>query len=430
MANKIIIGILVFLVIILGGSGYYSYTLAQQVDYLSEQLTVYQQEQARRISAVSSELADLRRETLVRFDSLGDEIRETVIEIGTLKDELKSEIGNTTARIDILEGEIDSTLGRIATLEDEIGDISAALPKSVMNASEVYQKVSQATVRVSNGETLIGSGFIFDTDSHVITAHHVIENMSTIYVVLPDGRLSKASVVGSCERSDVAVLTLRDRLVVEPLTLADSALVSIGEPVATIGNPFDMTETLTTGVVSHTGRYINVDYESGTRAVANLIQFDAPANPGNSGCPLVNSAGDVIGLVIARILAERGDGINYAVSSNKVSRVAAALIAHGSYDYPRLGLLITNLTPQMAEMRGLETTSGALVVEVSPDSPAEVAGVKVDDIVISMDGVNIRDVAGAISYLGGHKSPGDIAILGLIRGDARLELSLTVGKLT
>jgi len=299
-----------------------------------------------------------------------------------------------------------------------------------MNASEVYQRVSQATVRVSNGETLIGSGFIFDTDSHVITAHHVIENMSTIYVVLPDGRLSRASVVGSCERSDVAVLTLQDRLVVEPLTLADSALVSIGEPVATIGNPFDMTETLTTGVVSHTGRYINVDYESGTRAVANLIQFYAPANPGNSGCPLVNSAGDVIGLVIARVLAERGDGINYAVSSNKISRVVAALIAHGSYDYPRLGLLITNLTPQMAEMRGLETTSGALVVEVSPDSPAEVAGVKFDDIVISMDGVNIRDVAGTISYLGGHKSPGDTAILGLMRGGARLELSLTVGKQT
>jgi len=361
MANKIIIGILVFLVIILGGSGYYSYTLAQQVDYLSEQLTVYQQEQARRISSVSSELADLRRETLAKFNSLEDEIGETTIEIGTLKDELKNEMGKTTARIDTLEREIDSTLGRIDTLEDEMGDISAALPKSVMNASEVYQRVSQATVRVSNGETLIGSGFIFDTDSHVITAHHVIENMSTIYVVLPDGRLSRASVVGSCERSDVAVLTLQDRLVVEPLTLADSALVSIGEPVATIGNPFDMTETLTTGVVSHTGRYINVDYESGTRAVANLIQFDAPANPGNSGCPLVNSAGDVIGLVIARILAERGDGINYAVSSNKISRVAAALIAHGSYDYPRLGLLITNLTPQMAEMRGLETTSGALV---------------------------------------------------------------------
>ena len=428
MANKVIIGILVFLVLIMGGFGYYSYTLNQQVNYLSQQLTVYQREQIERIGAVSNELAGLRRETLVKFDSLKGEIDKTNTEIGNLKDELKNEIGNTTERFDALESEINKTLGRISDLEEDIGEIADKLPESVMNASEVYQKVSQTTVRVSDGEAIIGSGFIFDAESHVITAHHVIENLSTIYVVLADGRHAKASVTGSCERSDVAVLTLQDKLLVDPLTLADSDQVSIGEPVATIGNPFDMTETLTTGVVSQTDRYISIDYNAGTRAVANLIQFDAPANPGNSGCPLVNSSGEVIGMVIARIGATTGDGINYAVSSNKVGRVAKSLIAQGSYDYPRLGLIITNITPQMAEDEGLETTSGVLVIAIELNSPAEAAGVAADDIIASIDGVTIRDTAGAISYLGEHKSPGDIAELGLIRDGASMELPVTVGK--
>ncbi|MBA7671794.1 Serine protease Do-like HtrA [subsurface metagenome] len=300
----------------------------------------------------------------------------------------------------------------------------------MIDASEVYQRVSQATVRISNGERTIGSGFIFDNEAHVLTASHVVEDLSQIYVVLPDGRISTATSTGSCLFSDVAVLTLEDELIVEPIMLADSASVRIGEPVAAIGNPLDLTETLTTGIVSQTNRYAEIDYDSQTRWVTNLIQFDAAVNAGNSGCPLVNAEGEVIGVVIARIEPDEGDGIYYAVSSNKVKRVAASLIAQGSFDYPWLGVVITDLTPQIVQTKALETANGVLVTEIAANSPAEAAGIEAEDIIVAIDGVTIRDVATLTSYLGEHKSPGETATITLIRDTTELELSLEIGKRT
>ncbi|GAI50687.1 unnamed protein product, partial [marine sediment metagenome] len=120
--------------------------------------------------------------------------------------------------------------------------------------------------------------------------------------------------------------------------------------------------------------------------MANLIQFDAAVNFGNSGCPLLNSEGEVIGMVIARIEPNEGDGIYYAVSSNKLKRVTASLIAQGSFDYPWIGVGIANLTPQMVQTRALETTNGILVGEILAESPASAAGIEVDDIIMAFDG--------------------------------------------
>jgi len=177
--------------------------------------------------------------------------------------------------------------------------VAAQFPQSLINANEVYQRVRQAIVRVSDGERTVGSGFIID--AHVVTAHHVTENLSTIYIILPDGSISPATITGSCQYSDIAVLTLEDELVIESLVLADSASVKIGEPVVTIGNPFDLTETLTSGIVSQTNRFVDIEFDQQGRWMANLIQFDAAVNSGNSGSPLLNSEGEVIGMVIARV---------------------------------------------------------------------------------------------------------------------------------
>ncbi|TET68122.1 MAG: PDZ domain-containing protein [Dehalococcoidia bacterium] len=425
MVNRVIIGILVFLVILYGGLGYYAYTLNQQFNSLSEQLTAFQAEQANRIDAVSDELNALSVETLTRVSYLGGKIDENLTQIATLKGELDGSL----TKIGTLEDRLGGTLAKIDILEGEIRDIPE-LPQTVLDASEVYQRVSQATVRISNGERTIGSGFIFDNEAHVLTASHVVENLSQIYVVLPDGRISTATSTGSCLFSDVAVLTLEDELIVEPIMLADSASVRIGEPVAAIGNPLNLTETLTTGIVSQTNRYAEIDYDSQTRWVTNLIQFDAAVNAGNSGCPLVNAEGEVIGVVIARIEPDEGDGIYYAVSSNKVKRVAASLIAQGSFDYPWLGVVITDLTPQIVQTKALETANGVLVTEIAANSPAEAAGIEAEDIIVAIDGVTIRDVATLTSYLGEHKSPGEIATITLIRDTTELELSLEIGKRT
>lgn len=425
MTNKVIIGILVFLVILSGGLGYYAYALNQQFNSLNEQLTAFQAEQANRIDAVSDELNTLSVETLTRVSYLGGKIDENLAQIDTLEDEMDGSL----TKIGTLEDRLGGTLAKIDILEGEIRDIPE-LPQTVLDASEVYQRVSQATVRISNGERTIGSGFIFDNEAHVLTASHVVENLSQIYVVLPDGRISTATNTGSCLFSDVAVLTLEDELIVEPIMLADSASVRIGEPVAAIGNPLDLTETLTTGIVSQVNRFAEIDYDSQTRWVTNLIQFDAAVNAGNSGCPLVNAEGEVIGVVIARIEPDEGDGIYYAVSSNKVKRVAASLIAQGSFDYPWLGVVIIDLTPQIVQTKALETANGVLVTEIAANSPAEAAGIEAEDIIVAIDGVTIRDVATLTSYLGEHKSPGEIATITLIRDTTELELSLEIGKRT
>lgn len=425
MTHKVIIGILVFLAIFSGSLGYYSYTLNQQIGYLNEKLIVFQEEQVTWVAAVSGALTNLRGETLTQVGNLKDGIDKTLTKINSIEDE----IDGTQTRIVTLEDKTDETLDKIDALTAKISDATGELTQSVINASEVYQKVSLATVMISNGETTIGSGFIFDNHGHVVTAQHVVDNLSTIYVVLPDGRLSEAISTGSCQISDVAVLRLEDELDgVEPSALADSAKVRIGEPVAVIGTPFDLTGTLTTGIVSQIDRFAEIQYDAQSRRVPNLIQFDAAVNYGNSGGPLFNSEGEIIGLVIARVNPNDGDGIYYAVSANKVKRVVDELIIYGSFDYPWIGVTVSNLTPQAAQTRDLETTNGALVGGINPDGPAEVAGIKVDDIIVAIDGVNIRDVAGLTSYLGEYKSPGEAATITLIRGNSEMELSLEIGK--
>ncbi len=430
MANKVIIGILVFLVIISGGFGYYFYGLNQQVDSLSGQLVALQAEQASRIDAVNDELAAFRGETLTSVDNLKGGIDETLTRIAGLGDE----IGRTTDRVNTLEEELEGSIAEIGNLKSEAGETLSRIGSlenkvsPVMNASEVYQQVNQSTVRISNGESTIGSGFIFDDESRVVTAHHVIENLTSIYVIFPDGRVSKATLVGSSATSDVAVLALQDTLITEALTLADSDQVTVGQPAVAIGNPFDLPGTVTAGIVSQMGRFTKIESDSQVRWVANLIQFDAPANPGNSGCPLFNSEGEVIGMVIARIDPFEGDGIYYAVSSNKIKRVADSIIAQGFFDYPWLGVSIANITPRIAQDLSLDTTNGALVVGIISNSPAITSGIKADDIIVAIDGVMISDIADLTSYLGEHKNPDETATLELIRGDSQIELTLEIGS--
>jgi len=420
MTNKVLIGILVFLVILSGALGTYSYLLTGEIETLGEQLTVFQ-----------DEFAAFEGESITRLGVLEEGINSTLARIGTLEDELS----DMPARIGTLEDELSGTQNRIGTLEDglsdtltRIGTLAGEITESGINTISIYQGVSQAVVRISNGYDVVGSGFIIDADAHVVTAYHVVEPLSKIDIILPDGSFSAATIIGSCKYSDIAVLKLKEPPVIAPLTLADSDTVRVGEPVVTIGNPFTLTESLTAGIVSQINVLADIEYAKETRGVANLIQFDAAVNFGNSGCPLLDSEGEVIGLVIARVNPQEGDGIYYAVSSNKLKRVATSLIDQGTFDYPWLGVLITNVTPQVAQTRELETIRGVLLVEVSADSPAEAAGIEVDDIIVTIDGMAVGDTADFVSYLGENTSPDDIVKLSLIRDSAKQELSLKIGK--
>lgn len=382
MFNKLIIGILVFLLVLTGILGAYAFNLVGEIDALSQQLTVSQEQQAAQISALSDELATFRGETIARIDAL----------------------------------------------DDELGSVTTGLEQSVINAGKLYQEVSKGIVRISDGEKVVGSGFVFNAAGHVVTPQHVVEGQAQIDVILHDGSISAATIIGSCEHSDVAVLTLEHELAVEAIALADSTTVRVGEPVVVIGSPLDLPGTITSGIVSQTHRFVEVGYDSKTRWVANLIQFDAAVNFGNSGGPLLNSKGEVIGMVIARVDPKLGDGVYYAVSSNKVKRVALSIIDRGSFDYPWLGVEIVNLTPETVRTRNLETVNGVLVERTTADSPAEAAGIKANDVMVAIDGRTVRQKADLTCYLGEYKSPDEVVTLALIRDGAKLELSLKLGK--
>ncbi len=412
--NKVIVAILIVLVIISGGLGYYSYTLNQQMyalsDSLNQQLFDLQVEQANQTAEIDQEFATVRAEMTAQTGNAESKIDETRNEISAL------------------QGQIAGTGDRIDSLESKIGSATAQVSELVIDGSEVYKKVAGAAVRISDGNVTIGSGFIFDNDSHVVTAQHVVERLTTVYVTTPDGQVSRASKVSGSTYSDVAVLTLEKKFNIEPPPIVDSSKVQVGDPVAAIGNPFDLNETLTTGIISGLNRFGRIDYDSQSRWIANLIQFDAAVNFGNSGGMLVNSRGEVIGLVVARVNPDEGDGVNWAVSSNKMKKVAAALIANGNYDYPWLGVEITDLSARTVLNRGLQSASGVLIERPGTGSPAETAGLKAGDVIIAVDDAAVKDVGEFTSYLGENKSPGDKLRLTVVRGSSQIEVTVDIGK--
>jgi S1-C subfamily serine protease len=419
MANKVVIGILVLLVIITGGIGYYSYTLNVQVDSLSERLATFEAGQTARITDISNELTDLETTTQSSIGSLKGQVEGAVNKIGSLE----TGLGKAESRIARVAEGVDNISSQVGSLDERISAAEGRISGAVLDANKVYEKVSRATVRVTNGTNTIGSGFIMDADGHVITAYHVINGLSQIFVIMDDGRVSRASVTGFSQFSDVAVLKLEENPSIEPPALADSSKIRIGEPVIAIGSPLNLRDTLTAGVISQVNRFTS--YGTDSLSVANLLQFDAPVNPGNSGGPLANARGEILGIVVARITV--GDGIYYAVASNKVKRVAAAIIANGTFPYPWIGVSVSDLTPQLVQERSLETANGVLVAGVSASSPAQAAGIRNDDIIVAIDGVSVRDSADLTSYLGEYKSPGDASVIRVIRGSASLDLSIYIG---
>jgi S1-C subfamily serine protease len=425
MANKAIISILVILLVLMGGMGYFFYTLDRHVDQLGERLAAFETEQASRVNAISTELENLRTETQSSLSSLEGKVEGTKAAVDTINKDL------TTARerIASVVSEISGVSANMVSLNERITSAETEISGSVINAGDVYEKVSQATVRITNGQSVVGSGFFFDDKGHVVTAQHVISALTQIYIITDNGSVSKATTAGSCQYSDVAVLKVEISNAIKPPSFADSSKVRIGEPVITLGSPgsssipLGLKDTLTSGIISQVNRYVDVE----GHWVANMLQFDAAANFGNSGCPLANSSGEVIGMVTARIDPNLGDGIYYAVSANKVKRVAEAIIASGSFAYPWIGVGITDLTPQMVQEKSLETINGVLVSDIFSGSPAQAAGIQSGDIITAIDGIPVTDTADLTSYLGEHKSPGDTTVLEILRGTTKIEITVKVG---
>jgi S1-C subfamily serine protease len=414
MANKIIISMLVFLLLLMGGTSYYLYNL-------NDQLAAAEAAQTARVDAMADQLNTLRLETINNLGNLQAQIWQTLGDLTDLQEQVSTSANQTEA----LETEVSEVIATVSDLESAITGIA----DSAIDATAVFQKVGAATVRISDGQSTIGSGFISDTSGHVVTAYHVVQELSKIFVILHDGSVIRANVVGYSQVSDVAVLSMSFHPNIEPPLLADSGNLKVGQPVAAIGSPFELRDTITTGIISQLNRYTEIQYDSEDRPIPNLIQFDAAVNPGNSGCPLVDANGNIIGLVIARISPLEGDGVNYAVSSNKVKRVVNSILATGTFNYPWLGIAISDLTPQSVVDSGLGTSNGVWVGEVISGSPAQAAGLMVEDILITVDDISLIDTSTLTSYVGEFKSPGDVMSVGIIRGSTRLTLNIILGQM-
>ncbi|RMF02410.1 MAG: PDZ domain-containing protein [Chloroflexi bacterium] len=290
-----------------------------------------------------------------------------------------------------------------------------------------------------------GSGFVWDTEGHIVTNNHVVEDATDIEVVFADDTAVSAEVVGTDPDSDLAVIKVDlPASELKPVKVGDSDNLQVGQLAIALGNPFGQDFTMTFGIVSAEGRLIRGG-NSGF-SIPSVIQTDAPINPGNSGGPLLNRNGEVIGIntqIISR--SGGGSGIGFAVPINIASRVVPTLISGDDYEYAWLGISGGEVTPEMADFRNLgRDVHGATVIAVLEDSPAAEAGLLGrdeslaedsdeylygGDIITAINGQPLGGIDDLIAYLVSDTRPGDDVELNVIRADGTEEnVTVTLGR--
>jgi Do/DeqQ family serine protease len=271
-----------------------------------------------------------------------------------------------------------------------------------------------------------GSGVIFDAKAgYIVTNAHVVENASEITVTLQDGRDLKAEVVGSDEPSDVAVLKVKSDGTLVQIGLGDSTKVEVGDFVLAIGNPFGLQHTVTSGIISGLSRSgINPDgYE-------DFIQTDASINPGNSGGALVNLRGELIGINTAILSRSGGNiGIGFAIPVNMAHSVMDQLIKYGSVKRGQLGVSMYTVTPDIAHALGLPNAMGALVSQIIDGSPAEKAGIHINDVITSVNGQQVKSNSELRNSIGLLRV-GDKVEIGLLRDGKPIKVTAMIADTT
>ncbi|MDP2966367.1 MAG: PDZ domain-containing protein [Pelolinea sp.] len=296
-------------------------------------------------------------------------------------------------------------------------------------------------------QTGAGSGFIWDTEGHIVTNNHVVDGADLIRVNFSDGTSNTAIVIGKDSQSDLAVLKVDvPAAQLKPIEVADSTQAKIGQIVVAIGNPFRLSGSMTTGIISGLGRSLvldSIDASGLSYSIPDVIQTDAAINPGNSGGVLVDIEGKLIGVTTAIESPVRANsGIGYVVPSVIVQKVVPILIKDGSYQQPWIGISGNDLTPEVATVMNLETTQrGALVAEVTAGSPADKAGlvgsaktaqvdgqdVKVGgDVITSADGKPVNDFEDLVAFLARYATVDQTIKLTVLRDGKSIEIPLTL----
>lgn len=324
-----------------------------------------------------------------------------------------------------------------ANLTSEVEQLTHLFEESHVNqtynlsAVEIYNQTEPSVVLVTNDQTdgsiVYGTGFVYDTQGDIITCNHVVENERVVTVTFFDGSTETAQIVGTPDvYSDLALINV-SKLPAQshPLLIRNSIQLMVGEPVYAIGNPFLLSSSMTSGIVSQLGRVLQlsslgVPAPEGNYSIVDVIQIDAPINPGNSGGPLLDSSGFVIGVTFAIETGNTGAtgfiGIGYAVPSMLILRVIPALKSFGHYYHPYVGIEYNSTY-----------TDGVHVGGITAGGPADKAGLKVGDVIKKVDNVQVNRGDDFVIYLERYKSPDDPISLTIDRGGSTITKMLTLG---
>jgi S1-C subfamily serine protease len=325
----------------------------------------------------------------------------------------------------------------------------------------VYAKTNQSVVNIqvslpaslfSSESGGLGSGFVWDNQGHIVTNNHVTESASRITVTFYDGSTVEASLVGADADSDLAVIKVdmsdvnANGIQLQPVEIADSTQLKVGQIAIAIGNPFGLQGTMTVGFISGLGRLISANDNTigPTYRIPDIIQTDAAVNPGNSGGVLLDRTGKLIGVTNSIATTTGTDaGVGFAIPSAIVQQVVPALIESGHYNHPYLGISLISLTPDLSEAMDLASTQrGALVETVTADSPADKAGLQASenqvtingqqigiggDVIIAFNGQTVKSSDDLIAYLARSGVVGQTATLTVLRDGKQMELQVTLG---
>ena len=324
-----------------------------------------------------------------------------------------------------------------------VGEVTPVYSKG-LSLIEIFEKSEPGVVRVNVQREEasevggVGSGFVFDKQGHIITNEHVIDDAKKIIITFLDGRSYNAEIIGTDEFTDLAVIKVNaDLALLHPLSIGDSSNLKVGEPIAAIGNPFGLSGSMTSGIVSQLGRLL----PSGSGySIPDVIQTDAAINPGNSGGPLLNMRGEIVGINTA-IQSATGEftGVGFAIPSQTVAKIVPTLIEDGEYKHPWIGISGRDIDPDLAKVLELPDAVGFLVVTVIEDSPASKAGligsektIEVEginypmggDIILAVDGIEVRKIDDILIHLQRAKSVGDEMILEVLRDGRTTNISI------
>ncbi|MRN40497.1 MAG: trypsin-like serine protease [Nitrosopumilales archaeon] len=328
---------------------------------------------------------------------------------------------------------------KLAMLKTQDHSLNILFKRVENSVVQVTRKIPTLNLQnpQSGNATALGSGIVYDTKGHIITNNHVVGTAKIVDVTFIDGNRYTANVVGTDIYNDLAVLKITGNLTkpVTPLQLGNSSALEVGDQVIAIGNPFGLDDTMTTGIVSQKGRLLP-DTSSGF-SIPDVIQTDALIDPGNSGGPLLNMQGQVVGINTAAVISDKGgfSGIGLAISSNTAKRIVPILIEKGNYTHPYLGLTAATLTSDLSgSVSGLKPNfQGILVDSIVKGGAVDKAGLHGSttdqygnkhggDIITAVDSLQVKRMEDLISYVEEHKSVGDKIVLSVYRTGQTLNL--------